>query len=198
MLAIVYFKIGIMKDNRRDFIRKMGLFSGLCLTGIPAAYSKIYSTEKIEGMVLKASEGETWYIGNERKAEVTIKIAKNEESTPEFSLLTEKIPPGDAVPIHKHLNEEEFLFVQKGSIEITLGHTTQQWNVGDLIYVSRNLWHGFQNNGTEEVILLFGYSPSGFEAYFRAIGTKTLDKALGFTEEDWKRTNQKFRVIYKE
>ncbi|MEO0570199.1 MAG: cupin domain-containing protein, partial [Bacteroidota bacterium] len=182
---------------RRDFIQKMGLFSGLCLTGIPAAYSEIYSTEKTEGLVLKANKGETWYIGNERKAEVTIKIAKNEESTPEFSLLTEKIPPGDAVPIHKHLNEEEFLFVQKGNIDITLGDTNQQGNVGDLIYVPKNLWHGFQNTGKEEVILFFGYSPSGFEAYFRAIGTKTIEEALGFTSEDWKRTNKKFGVVYR-
>ena len=176
----------------------MGLFSSLCLTGIPAVYSKTCSIEKIDGMVLKASEGETWYIGNERKAEVTIKIAKNAESTPEFSLLTEKIPPGDAVPVHKHLNEEEFLFIQKGSIEITLDHKTQIGNVGDLIYVPKNLWHGFQNTGKEEVILLFGYSPSGFEDYFRAIGTKTIEEALGFTAEDWVRTNRKYGVVYKE
>lgn len=187
-----------MKENsRRNAIKKLRLFSSLCLTSTPTTYSKVYLPEKTEGMILNAKEGEKWYIGNERKAEVIIKVARSEEHQPEFSLLTEKIPPGDAVPVHKHLNEEEFLFVQKGSIEITLGNITQQGNVGDLIYVPRNLWHGFQNNGTEEVLLFFGYSPSGFEDYFRAIGTKTIDENLGFTEEDWQRTDQKYGVVYK-
>lgn len=139
-----------MKDTtRRSAIKKMGLFSSLCLSGIPVAYSGTMALENSEETIIRANAGEVWFIGNERKAEVNIKVARSAEHTPEFSLLTEKIPPGDAVPVHKHLNEEEFLFVQKGSIDITLGHITQQGNVGDLIYVPRNLWHGFQNTGKE-------------------------------------------------
>ncbi|MEM9078484.1 MAG: cupin domain-containing protein [Bacteroidota bacterium] len=185
-------------NNRRDFIRKMGSFSGLCLTGIPGAYSKVYFSDKTEGMIVRASEGETWYIGNERKAEVIIKVAKSENHTPEISLLTEKIPPGDGIPVHKHLNEEEFIFIQEGRVEITLDETVQEGKTGDLVYVPKNIWHGFKNIGQEEVTILFGYSPAGVEDYFRAIGTKNIDDNLDFTVEDWIRTNQKFGVVYKE
>ncbi|MEM1260154.1 MAG: cupin domain-containing protein [Bacteroidota bacterium] len=187
-----------MEDsNRRDFVRKIGLFSGICFTGIPTAYAETRFFKNPEGIILRASEGEVWYIGNKRKAEVTIKMAKSAEYTPELSLLSEKIPPGDGIPVHKHLNEEEFLFVQKGRVEITLNDTIQEGNAGDLIYVPKSTWHGFKNTGKEEVIMLFGYSPAGFEDYFRAIGTTTVKEDLGFTAHDWKHTNQKYGVVYR-
>ncbi|MEM9363695.1 MAG: cupin domain-containing protein [Bacteroidota bacterium] len=185
-------------NDRRDFVRKMGLFSGLCLTGIPVTYSKTYFSYRTDGMILRASEGETWYIGNERKAEVTIKVAKSEDYTPEISLLTERIPSGDGIPVHKHLNEEEFIFIQEGRVEITLDEAVQEGKTGDLVYVPKNTWHGFKNIGQKVVTILFGYSPAGMEDYFRAIGTKNIDDKLGFTAEDWIRTNQKFGVVYKE
>ncbi|MEM8508749.1 MAG: cupin domain-containing protein [Bacteroidota bacterium] len=184
-------------SNRREFIRKMGLFSSLCLTGGPKVYSDMYFFENPQGIILREEEGEVWYIGNERKAEVTIKVAKSAGYTPELSLLTEKIPPGDGIPVHKHLNEEEFICIQKGRVEITLGNTTQEGKSGDLIYVPRTTWHGFKNIDQEEVSILFGYSPAGVEDYFRAIGTKQVDQDLGFTAEDWMLTNQKFGVVYK-
>ncbi|MEM6895189.1 MAG: cupin domain-containing protein [Bacteroidota bacterium] len=148
-------------------------------------------------MILKANAGETWYIGNERKAEVNIKVAKSAKFTPEIALLTEKIPPGDGIPVHKHLHEEEFIFIQKGTAEITLGDTVHEGKAGDLIYVPRTTWHGFENKGQDEVMILFGYSPAGVEDYFRAIGTQSIDQELGFTAEDWTRTNEKFGVVYK-
>lgn len=185
------------QNTRRDALKKLSLFAGFCLTGGNLAHANSSAFQTTKGMVLKAEDGEVWFIGNTRKAEVIIKVAKSDRYVPEMSLLTEKIPVGDAIPMHKHANEEEFLFVQKGQIEIYLDDETQEGNAGDLIYVPRNTWHGFKNNGKEEVVLFFGYSPAGFEAYFRAIGTKSMEEELGFTSQDWERTNKKFGVVYK-
>ncbi|GAB5563245.1 MAG: hypothetical protein Wins2KO_03080 [Winogradskyella sp.] len=187
-----------MKHNtRRETIKKLSLFAGFCVTGGNLANANSSAFQTTKGLVLKAEEGEVWYIGNTRKAEVIIKVAKSDSYEPEISLLSERIPVGDAIPVHKHGNEEEFLFVQKGQIEIYLDDETHEGNAGDLIYVPRNTWHGFKNKGKEEVILFFGYSPAGFEAYFRAIGTKHIDDQLGFTAKDWQQTNQKYGVVYK-
>lgn len=149
------------------------------------------------GLIIKADEGEVRYIGDTRKAKVSIKVSKTPEYTPEMSLLSELITPGDAIPIHKHLNEEEFLLVQKGIVEITLGDDIRTGEPGDLIYVPKQMWHGFQNKGQEDVVMVLGYSPSGFEDYFRQIGTERIDQDLGFTGEDWIRTNKKYGVVYR-
>lgn len=188
----------MIEDNvRRNFIRKIGLFTGLLFVGNNDILATMKDVTDKEGSILKASEGEIWFIGNERKAEVNIKISKTSEHSPEISLLTEKITFGDGIPVHKHLNEEEFIFIQKGRLEVTIGSEIQDAEQGDLIYVPRNSWHGFENKSNEEAIILFGYSPSGFEDYFRAIGTKSIDQNLGFTADDWIRTNNKYGVVYR-
>jgi len=184
-------------NNRRTFIQKLGVFSTLCLTGIPNSFEARNALKDHNGLIIKAEEGEVRYIGDIRKARVTIKVSKTTGYTPEMSLLSELITPGDGIPIHKHLNEEEFLLVQKGIVEITLGDDIRTGEPGDLIYVPRGMWHGFQNKGEEDVVVFFGYSPSGFEDYFRQIGTVRNDEELGFTEEDWIRTNKKYGVVYK-
>lgn len=175
----------------------MGLFSTVCLAGVNESLAQMAPEKAADGLIVKAEEGEIRYIGNKRKAKVQIKVAKTPEYTPEISLLTEEITPGDGIPIHKHLNEEEFLFVQQGKIEITLGDNVQMGAAGDLIFVPKCTLHGFHNKSKNNVVMFFGYSPAGFEDYFRAIGTVNKDESLGFTAEDWIRTNEKFGIVYK-
>ena len=184
-------------NNRRTFLQKLGIFSTLCLTGIHNSLEAKNALKDPDGLIIKADEGEVRYIGNTRKAKVNIKVSKTPDYTPEISLLSELITPEDGIPIHKHLNEEEFLFVQKGTVEITLGDKMKIGGPGDLIYVPKGTWHGFKNKGEEDLIMFFGYSPSGFEDYFRQIGTVRIDEELGFTSEDWMRTNEKYGVVYR-
>ena len=185
-------------DDRRVFIKKLGLFSTLCLTGINDSMAQLRQPNTSSGLIIKATEGEVRYIGNIRKAKVTIKISKTANYTPEMSLLSEVITPGDGIPVHKHSNEEEFLLVQKGKVEITLGDTIQIGEPGDLIYVPKETWHGFHNKSDEDVVMFFGYSPSGIEDYFRAIGTTESNEELGLTAEDWVKINNKFGIIYRD
>lgn len=184
-------------NNRRVFIEKLGLFSTMCLTGISESLASLTYPGTSKGLIIKADDGEVRYIGNTRKAKVVIKISKTPNHAPEMSLLSELITPGDGIPVHKHLNEDEFLFVQKGRVEITLGERSEMGEPGDLIYVPKGTWHGFMNMSEEDAVMFFGYSPSGFEDYFRKIGTTNINEDLGFSNEDWIRANKEFGVIYR-
>lgn len=184
-------------NNRREFLQKLGLFSTLCFTGLYQSFAQNTFQKGSKGFIVKADEGEILYIGNTRKAKVNIKVSKTSEYEPEMSLLSEVIIPGDGIPVHKHLNEDEFLFVQSGKVEITLGDSVKLGESGDLIYVPKETWHRFLNRSKEDVVLFFGYSPSGFEDYFRTIGTTDINQELGFSSEDWKKVNIKYGVIYR-
>jgi len=183
-------------SDRRNFLLKISTLSayGLIFNNEGLANSQ---TEGTSGVIIQANEGELRYIGNTRKAKVIIKISKSIESAAEMSLLSEELLPGDSIPEHKHLNEDEFLFVQKGDVQITLDGQISDGQPGDLIFVPKGIWHGFKNIGSEDLILLFGYSPAGFEDYFRAIGTTDPEIALNFSEEDWARTNKKYGIVYR-
>ena len=36
----------------------------------------------------------------------------------------EDMPPGDSIGVHKHLAEDEVVFVHRGDVEVTLGDST--------------------------------------------------------------------------
>jgi DNA-binding beta-propeller fold protein YncE len=81
-------------------------------------------------------------------------------------------PRALAAPIHRHHREDEFTFVLEGSIGALLGDDVAIGNPGELIFKPRNQWHTFWNAGETPARVLEIISPSGFENYFRELGTE--------------------------
>lgn len=183
-----------MKYSRRSFLNSAGIAG---IFGISNYLNACTSTRNSDGILMDAEEGEIVYIGNQRKAKITFKISEKSHPTTEFSLLTEIIPPGDFIPEHKHLNEDEFIFIYRGMAEVQIADEVKTIQPGGIAYIPRGNWHGLKNNGNDYVHMFFGYSPAGFEDYFRAIGVKSVQDKLGFSKEDWDRTSRKYGVIYR-
>jgi hypothetical protein len=40
-----------------------------------------------------------------------------------------------------------------------------------MLYLFQKHWHGLDNTGNENLLMVFQYSPAGFEAYFIENGT---------------------------
>lgn len=185
-------------NNRRMFIKNSGLFAfaGL-LGGVNAlAENMNNSTNANKGLVLQKEQGEVVYIGN-RKGKVTIKVSRQLFPDATMSLLTELVPPGDGIPEHKHLHEDEFLYIHSGKAMLTVGDNKEVVEAGGLAYVPKKMWHSLTNVGDEDVLFYFGYSPAGFEAYFKAIGTVAKEKSLHLTKTEWDDINQRFGVVYR-
>ncbi|NGP89514.1 cupin domain-containing protein [Fodinibius halophilus] len=182
--------------SRKDFLTK-ATFIGVCgmLTGIlqtqkqPAAFDP--------NLLLNVDEGEIYLIG-ERKGRVTIKIGKQKNGIQTMSLLTEDIGPGDEIPVHKHSSEEEFIFIENGTGIFTFGDEEYKVTAGSMALVPRTVWHGLRNESEENLRMVFGYTPAGFENYFRAIGVKPGAPSQKLSSEDWKRINSKYGVVYRD
>ena len=166
-------------NTRRQFLTQgsLGIFSSFILS-----QSFFDSNNDFEGMVVNPNEGES-YMLRDGKAIVTIKISKQKGSNI-ISFLASSLPPADVIPVHKHMNEDEFFFIHKGSGIFTLGEKQYKVTEGAVIISPKGVWHGLQNTGTENIEMRFGYSPAGFEGYFKEVGTpvgktfspKTLDE----------------------
>ena len=195
-----YYIINYKKENksmdksRRSFISKNSL---LMMFGLLSPKHLYENSENLAGIVLRKDEGEIFYIGNERKSKVTIKVAKSEMFNPAMSLCTEVIPRGDGIPEHKHLNEDEFIFIHEGIAQVKVGEEITELTSSDLAYIPEKTWHGLKNINNKDVLMFFGYSPAGFEDYFRSIGVRSPNQSLGFTREDWVRTNRKYGIVYR-
>ena len=63
--------------------------------------------------------------------------------------------------------------------------------------VTRSTWHSIANNSSDLLIFTFGYSPSGFEDFFRKIGTPKGSVFKAKTQEEILLIAAKYGMVYK-
>jgi mannose-6-phosphate isomerase-like protein (cupin superfamily) len=173
---------------------------GFC-TAIFAGLSKISfgnSASNIDkGIVVHQNEGIHILTGR-RKVPITIKISKTKHGVDGISFCVEDQSPERKMRIHKHLNNDELIFIQKGEGILTLGEASIEVKSGDVAFVPRGTWHGLNNTGKENLLMVFQYSPAGFEEYFIENGTLVGGPTKERTEEEYAITEKKYGMVYKD
>lgn len=183
-------------------ISRKGFISSAAILGFGGLISRLPAVgfDTLRGpnpdLVLNTDEGEVYLIG-ERQGRVTIKVDKRNKGIETMSILTEDITPGDGIPVHKHSYEEELIFIEHGQGILTFGSKEFNMRPGSMAIVPRGVWHGLRNEKDEMLRMVFGYSPAGFEDYFRHIGVKPGEPWEQLTNSDWSRINKKFGVVYR-
>lgn len=71
------------------------------------------------------------------------------------------LKPGARHERHLHPNCDEFLVVMSGSGHIHTNTGREPSKAGDVIFTPRGNWHGFDNTGDEDVLLIWGWSGAG-------------------------------------
>jgi mannose-6-phosphate isomerase-like protein (cupin superfamily) len=180
-----------MKKNRREFIQlsSWGFISPLMLS-LPGLGS-----DNKKAVVSQPEDGETFFV--REKTPITIRVSKIRDTTNTISICTEEIQPGGKIPVHKHLYEDEFFIFQKGNGTIEIDGVEFSVKSGTMGLVPRATWHSITNNSPELLIFTFGYSPAGFEDFFRQIGTaKDLPFQAKSTQEIIS-IAEKYGMVYK-
>jgi mannose-6-phosphate isomerase-like protein (cupin superfamily) len=182
---------------RRCFLQASaaGLTGLVSASWSPALPSPVHDADP--DLVLAPEEGEVFLIGR-RQGRVTIKAGRRCGGVETMSVLTEDIPTGDGIPVHKHGTEEEWIYIESGQGRLTFGEHELCVQPGSMALVPRGVWHGLRNSGEETLRMVFGYAPAGFEDYFRAIGVPPGQPPRDLSAEDWERINRSFRVTYRE
>lgn len=69
--------------------------------------------------------------------------------------------PGDAVPVHIHPTQDEFILVQEGELDLKLDGKWTKAREGDLVRMPRGIPHGYFNKSDKPCRALFWVSPAG-------------------------------------
>lgn len=112
-------------------------------------------------------------------------VKRGETTNGEFTIRETDVPPGKGAPAHFHLDESEWLYVEEGTLRITLGETdytdaglipgvnapqdtlhAYDAPAGSLILGSPFNIHGVLNPTDETAKLKVIWAPSGFEDIF--------------------------------
>jgi len=183
-----------MKKNRREFIQlsSLGFLSPLMSS---VSISKSIESENKKAVVNQPEDGEIFFV--RENTPITIRVSKRRNSVDTISLCTEEIQPDGKIPVHKHLHEDEFFIFHMGSGTIEIDSVEFPIKAGTAGWVPRDTWHSITNNSSELLIFTFGYSPAGFEDFFRQIGTA---KGLPFkpkTRQEIISIAEKYGMVYK-
>jgi mannose-6-phosphate isomerase-like protein (cupin superfamily) len=154
--------------SRRSFLKtgSVGIMGSMM---IPVPIFDLVNNSTIKGIVKVAGEGDTYLV--RENTPITIKVSKKSDGIDSVSVCTEEIPPGHGIPVHKHLYNDETFFMHKGNGIFILDDREYEINEGTTAFVPRGTWHGLKNTGSEWLVFTFGFSPAGFEEYFRQVGT---------------------------
>ena len=96
-----------------------------------------------------------------------LKIGPKTNGSKHLLVITEEIPPGAAIPKHKHHGEDEILLIQTGSAHVWLGDKEYDAQPGALVFIPAETWISLKNTGKEYISLIAIWNEPGFEEMLR-------------------------------
>jgi quercetin dioxygenase-like cupin family protein len=98
-----------------------------------------------------------------------LKIGPSLTSSQELFIATEEMPPGTAIPLHRHERHEEALFLHRGQVTVTLGARRVVAEAGTLVYIPAATWIGVENTGRETASVVGIFAEGEVEPCFRRL-----------------------------
>jgi quercetin dioxygenase-like cupin family protein len=86
---------------------------------------------------------------------------------------TEAIPPGDSLGRHRHLEEEEILFLHNGALDVTLDGQTTRAEAGGMVFIPPGTPISAHNPGPDTAHILFVFNEPAFALCLRAFSAPT-------------------------
>lgn len=93
--------------------------------------------------------------------QVQFLVDKHRAGSEHFLLGWTVLPPGARHDRHRHHDADEFFIVLEGSGMVYTDEERETAARGDVVFTPRGHWHGFDNTGEEDVILVWGWSGAG-------------------------------------
>ncbi len=148
-------------------------------------------------LLLEKNEGESRIWGDPSPGGFMMKVSPKNNGSQHLVLGTEDLLPGDNIPLHKHLGQDEIVFIQAGTAHFQLGDQERDLHAGGMAFIPAYTWVSLKNAGTGPVSMVFVFSAPGFEDHLRCVSVPANEKAVPMTPEEQQRCDHEGHVIYK-
>jgi len=139
-------------------------------------------------------EGEVLKLGPPTSGELTI-MADPGSAGASFAAGTHVLLPGALIPVHRHLERDQVVFVHKGQGRATLNEQTIIVGPGKMLTVPRGAWYGLRNTGTGALQIAWAAAPPGIEAFFRDVSRLGPGSSPETMQELGQRHKVEFRPV---
>ena len=149
-------------------------------------------------LLLEKNEGELRIWRQFAPETFMIKVSPKNNASQHIVLVTEDLGPGDTIPTHKHLGQDEIVLIQTGTVHVRLGDQERTLHVGGLVFIPAYTWVNMNVIGSEPVSLVAIFSAPGFENHLRCASVPANEKPTPMTLADWKQCDHEGHVVYRD
>lgn len=132
--------------------------------------------------VIAAHEGERRYLRG-GAAPMLLKVDPVTTGSRTLVMGTSDLPPGDAIGVHRHLDEDEILLITRGTARVRLGTRDYEAGPGATVFIPRGTCIGVENVGPDTVGTVFVFNSPGFERALREVSSAEGEPPKPFTPE---------------
>jgi quercetin dioxygenase-like cupin family protein len=149
-------------------------------------------------LILAADEGERLVRRTLGGAPLIIKVDRKTAGAPQFVMAYEALPPGAAIPPHRHPGADEIIFVHSGTGFAELGDKSSAVAAGSTIYIPRLTRITLKNTGKEPLVIVALFDQPGFEDLLRETSVPEGQPVVPLTSAELSaiRAHHQSHVIY--
>jgi quercetin dioxygenase-like cupin family protein len=149
-------------------------------------------------LLLEKDEGERRIWREPPPGDFILKVSPKNNGSQHLVMGTEDIHPGDEFPMHQHLEQDEILYVVKGTVHAHVGDQERDVHAGGTVFIPALTWVNVKNTETGTASVVFVFSAPGFEDYMRCDSVLPNEKVTPLSPEQMKACEHKGHVIYKD
>ena len=127
-----------------------------------------------------------------------LKVTPQSNGSEHLVLLTEDMPPEAAVPTHKHLEQDEIVLIEKGTIHARVGDQERDLHAGGMVFIPAHTWVSLKNTGTETASIVGIFSAPGFEDHLRCESVLANEKPTIISQAEENACDRLGHVVYKD
>jgi quercetin dioxygenase-like cupin family protein len=149
-------------------------------------------------LLLEKNEGERRIWREPPPGDFILKVSPKNNGSQQLVMGTEDMNPGDEFPLHRHLEQDELVYIEKGTVHARVGDQERDLHAGGTVFIPANTWVDIKNEGTEKVSVVFVFSKPGFEDYMRCDSVLPNEKVTPLSVEQQRECSHQGHVVYKD
>lgn len=127
-----------------------------------------------------------------------LKVSPKNNGSQHLVLMTESMAPGDAIPTHKHLEQDEIVLIEQGTIRAHIGDQERDLHAGGMVFIPARTWVSLKSIGTETASIVAIFSAPGFEDHVRCESVLANEKPTTISRSDENECDHLGHVVYKD
>ncbi len=183
---------------RTTFATIAVMLVAVCIFQTRSAQSSSANGSQAKPLLLEKAEGERRIWREPPPGDFMLKVSPKNNGSQHLVMGTEDMAPGDEFPTHKHLGQDELLYIEKGTVHVHLGDQERDLHAGGTAFIPAYTLVSVKNAGTETVSVVFVFSAPGFENYMRCDSVLPNEKVRPLSLEEQRGCAHEGHVSYKD